>query len=48
MQEDFKEYKLMNSTLMRKYPNQLGRVYVKVSDTMSGGKQVNFAIFCKK
>lgn len=38
--EGTKEYKLMNASLMRKYPNVPGRVYVKVFDTLSGGKQV--------
>ncbi|CAG9798054.1 unnamed protein product [Chironomus riparius] len=34
------EQKLMNAALMRKYLNRPGRLFVKIFDTSSGGKQI--------
>lgn len=36
------EQKLMNAALMRKYQKCPGRLFVKIYDTSSGGKQVNY------
>lgn len=36
------EHKLMNASLMRKYQNCPGRLFVKIYEAACGGKQVNF------
>lgn len=39
--ENFEEYKLMNGALMRKHQQALGRIYIKVQETLSGGYKVS-------
>lgn len=41
------QYRLMNSSLMRKYQNTPGRMFVKIFEAACGGKQV-ISKCCKK
>lgn len=34
------EYKLLNGALMRKYQHTLGRMFIKVQETLPGGHKV--------